>query len=447
MRASRGTRIRRAAALLGLATAPLGLLLLPAGQDAAGGAVLVAGILLASAATLWPAPPGEAVRAHPNSAGISIWVEDWSEVGRALAELRRAGIAIPAHLAANPELVQRLHATIRVTDVNAATLELMGVSDKTLLLGPLQDVVPASVQTVPRWIDAMARGDRLYRSESRVRRADGSQRDCLVTALLPRRPEDWGGIVVTVVDISDYKADQARLARVERELARATHAATVGVVTASIAHEVKNPLAAVVTNAEAALRWLRRPQPELVEAEAAIDAAVADALRARDVVDRTRLLLSNAPLVPVPLDIAEAIRDCAQLVDRDLQAAGARLVLRLEPGSHRVLADQSRLRQIITNLLVNAAQAMAGMPEPRDITVQAAVQDGWVRIDVSDTGTGIAEDRLGRVFEPFFTTKACGIGVGLAICRACVEAHGGRIWASHAPGGGAVIHFTLPAAP
>jgi signal transduction histidine kinase len=447
MRASAGSRIRRAAPWLGAATAPFGLLLLQGGQDAAGGAVLVSGIAIAAAAALWPAKPGAAVQPDPNSAGISIWIEDWTEVGRALLELRRAGIPVAEHLAANPELVQRLHATIRITGVNDATLELMGVADRRVLLGPLREVVPASAQTVPHWIAAMARGDHLYRSESRIRRADGSQRDCLVTALLPREPEDWASIAVSVIDISDYKADQARLAQVERELARATHAATVGVVTASIAHEVKNPLAAVVTNAEAALRWLRRPQPDLAEAQAAIGAAVADALRARDVVDRTRLLLSNAPLAPVTLDIAEAIRNSALLVDSELRAAGAVLVIRPEPDTPRVLADLSRLRQIVTNLLVNAAQAMAGMPEPRDILVRAARADGWVRIEISDTGTGIAAERLGRIFEPFFTTKEAGIGVGLAICRACVEAHGGRIWASNAQGGGAVIHFTLPAAP
>ncbi|WP_439597301.1 sensor histidine kinase [Falsiroseomonas sp.] len=446
-----GEGLRRAAPLLGLACAPPGLLLLQDGQAAAGGAVLAAGIALSSAAALWAGGPKakwpSSNGPEPDSAGISIWIEDWTEVGRSLAELHRAGLDIPAHCAAHPELVERLHATIRIIDVNDATLGLMGLADKRLLIGPLQQVVPASAQTVPRWIAAMARGERVYRSESRITRADGEQRDCLVTALLPQRPEDWARIAVSVVDISDYKADQARLARVERELARATHAATVGVVTASIAHEVKNPLAAVVTNGEAALRWLRRPEPDLAEAEQAIGAVVADALRARDVVDRTRLLLSNAPLAPLRLHLAEVVRDSAALVDAELRAAGARLSIHIAPETPHVRADLSRLRQIVTNLLVNAAQAMSQAPEPREITVRAMAQEGWVRVEVADTGAGIASESLGRIFEPFYTTKTGGIGVGLAICRASVEAHGGRIWATNADQGGAVIHFTLPVAP
>lgn len=437
-------RLRRAIPLLAGVTAPVGLLL--GGSATAGGWVLAAGLGLLAATHFLPVQPSAAVAPDPNSAGISIWIEDWAEVGGALAALRRAGLDVEDQLATEPGLLHRLHHSIRITDVNDATLDLMGVTEKRLLLGRLVDVVPASEQTVRSWILAMACGDRLYRAESRIRRADGSQRDCLVTALLPRDPAGFSTIVVGVVDITDYKADQARLAQVERELTRAAHAATVGVVTASIAHEVKNPLAAVVTNADAALRWLRRTRPELAEAEAAIGAVVENALRARDVVDRTRLLLSHTSHEPEALDLAAAVRDAAQLLERELVATGTELVIKVNPGTPAVLADPSRLRQILTNLLANAVQAMEGVPCPRQVRVQAARKADLVCITVADSGTGIGPDQLERVFDPFFTSREGGIGVGLAICRACVEAHGGRIWASNAPGGGAVLQFTLPAA-
>lgn len=392
--------------------------------------------------------PGSTARAAAfDGLGISIWTEDWSEVGRAIVALRAAGIDPLEHLVATPTALERLRATVRVTDVNDFTLELMGMHDKRLLIGPLAEVVPDSAQTFTRWFAALSRGDRMYRFESLVRRLDGSVRDCLVMALLPQDPEGLANLLVCVVDITGYKADQMRLAEAERTVERAFRASAMGLVTAAIAHEVNNPLAAVVTNAEAALRWLRRPNPDTAEAETAIAAAISDALRARDVVDRTRLLLSNAPARPVALDPHHAIRDAAQFIQRELRLSGAALRSEVAACTPFLLADPVQVQQILTNLLLNAAQTLADHAGPRDITLHVRPHGDGILLDVVDSGPGIPPDRLPRIFEPFYSTRAGGIGLGLAICRAAAEAQGGRIWATSTPGAGAGFHVLLPAAP
>lgn len=379
--------------------------------------------------------------------GISVWAEDWSEVGHAIVTLREAGIDPVTYLATTPGALARLHATVRVTDVNSFTLELMGMPDKRALIGPLASVVPESAQTFARWFAALASGERLYRFESRVRRLDGSLRDCLVMAELPQAPEGLSNLLVCVVDITGYKADQIRLALAERAVERAFRASAMGVVTAAIAHEVNNPLAAVVTNAEAALRWLRRPNPDIAEAEAAIVAAIAAALRARDVVDRTRLLLGTASAQTTALETHRVISEAVQFVERELRFGDVALRLDIAAGTPRILADPVQVQQILTNLLLNAAKALAESGGIREITLRAGPHPDGVLIDVADSGAGIPADRLSRIFEPFYSTRQDGMGLGLPICRAAAEAQGGRIWATSPAGSGARFHLLLPAAP
>lgn len=386
-------------------------------------------------------PPGTL-----DQTGISVWEEDWSEVGVALTSLRYAGHDPMDFLAGQPELMEALHGTVHITNVNQATLHLTGLSDTSLLIGRLADIVPDSIRTFRTWVTAMARGDRFLRVESHIRHADGSQRDCLVMVRLPTMLAEYSRILVCVADITDYKADQARLAEAERESHRAFRASAVGMLTAAIAHEVNNPLAAVVTNAEAALRWLRRASPDAAEAEGAILALIQDALRARDVVDRTRLLLARNVTRAVALDARQAAEDSLRLVEHDLRVADAEASLHAMPGLPAVMADPVQLQQILTNLLRNAAQALETTPAPREVALRMQAHRDGVLMTVTDNGPGIAADRLLRVFEPFFSTKAGGLGVGLAICRACAEANGGRLWVTSVEGVGSSFHLLLPSA-
>jgi len=378
-------------------------------------------------------------------AGISIWREDWSAVGRRILELRTLGVTdIPRWFEGRPDEKQALHASVRITDVNHYTLALMGAAEKTQLLGSLAKVLPGSLNTFSHWLGHLDRGDEVYVSESHIQRLDGTPLDCLVTAALPANIEAFSDIVVSIIDISEYKQDQGRLAEAQAEVARAQRIATMGALTASIAHEVNSPLAAITSNAGACLRWLRRPTPNILEAEDAARSVIADAERAQAVIERTRNFLARSPRASARLDLPDLARDSAKLIEREAQKHGVRLHLDLPADLPVVRGDPIQVQQVLLNLMLNAIQAMADARGGGVLRVDAAVQDDHVSLTVSDTGPGIAADELERVFQPFYSTKDHGMGMGLAISRGCIEAHGGVMWMSSEPGGGARAHFTLP---
>lgn len=378
-------------------------------------------------------------------AGISMWLEDWTAAADAVADLRRRGITdVEAHFATRPDELRALCAKVMIKDVSAFALEEAGVSEKAAVVGPLDRLLPPTDQTFVQWLVAFSRGDRFFRSEAHISRPDGSVSDTLFTAPLPTDRAGFAEIIATSLDITGYKNEQAKLLAADAEIARVARASTVGALGASIAHEVNSPLAAVIANAQAALRWLQRARPDVAEATEAVAAIVAEASRARDVVSRTRAFFSNTVLPSTPFDIVAAARESYLLVERELRNCGTAVQLNAEADLPMVVGDIVQAQQVITNLLLNAAQAMATQSTARDITVSFHQHEGHVRVEVADTGPGIDPQKLERVFDPLYTTREDGMGMGLAICRNCVDAHGGAIWASNGPAGGAVFHFTLP---
>lgn len=254
------------------------------------------------------------------------------------------------------------------------------------------------------------------------------------------------GVLETHTDITDRQAAQDALHQAQADLAHATRVATLGELTASIAHEVSQPLMAVVTNGEAGMRWLRRDPPDLAEVETALGRVIAEGRRASDIVKRIRAFLRKAPSLQDALAVGALVEEAAALVQRELVRAGIRLQVEIETGLPDVRGDRIQLQQILVNLLVNANQAMAGHAGERVLTVAASrTSDNGVAIEVADTGPGIAADHLQRLFDPFFTTKPDGMGMGLAICRTTAEAHGGRLSVESLPNQGATFRLTLPA--
>ncbi|MDX7951856.1 ATP-binding protein [Lichenihabitans sp. Uapishka_5] len=378
-------------------------------------------------------------------AGISMWREDWTAAAKAVMALRLAGVEdLESHFASRPDALRAIRASVMIKDVNSFTLEETGAPSKAAYLGSLDRLLPDTDQTFVQWLVAFGRGDRFFRSEAHVTGADGQQVDVLFTAMLPTDLTGFGDILVTSLDITAFKRAQAQLVTAETQLARRSRVATVGALSASIAHEVNSPLTAIVANAQAALRWLRRPEPDHAEAMLALEDVVRAATRARDVVARTRSFIGNAPHAPEPLDLVEAARDANLLVERDMRELGATIHLAPEEGVPRALADLVQIQQVFVNLFLNAAQAMADVPGPRDVSVAIQRRGTMVVAAVSDTGPGIAPDRRGTIFDPFHSTKPGGMGMGLAICRNCIDANGGDIWVEAAPGGGAAFHFAVP---
>ncbi|MFJ4293670.1 AAA family ATPase [Cupriavidus sp. NPDC089707] len=229
------------------------------------------------------------------------------------------------------------------------------------------------------------------------------------------------------------------------ELARTSHLTVMGTLAASIGHEVNQPLTAIVATVDASVRWLKRPQPELGEALEGFAFIRQHALRAADIVRALRALARQAPAVLAPLSPDEVLREVLVMVRPELDTHNVRAVTRLAAGATQVEADRVQLQQVVLNLVTNALDAMAGTPvEQRELLVASYREQEEVVVSVQDHGSGIAEDVLPRVFDAFFTTKDDGMGMGLAICRSIVEAHGGTLVARRRRSGGSEFLFRLP---
>ncbi len=244
------------------------------------------------------------------------------------------------------------------------------------------------------------------------------------------------------------RADHAEkaLREAQAELARVTRVTTLGELTASIAHEVNQPLAAVIANAEACLRWIDRETPDLAAARRSVEWAISDASRASEVVRGVRALANKTDIERVPLDVNDIVREVIALVQRELISHRISLRTELAPAPPMVLGDRVQLQQVIINLVMNGIEAMEPvMDRPRELVIRSRCDDAQrMLVSVTDCGVGISRDDADRLFKAFFTTKSGGMGMGLSICRSIVEAHGGRLSASRNEGPGATFQFVLP---
>jgi PAS domain S-box-containing protein len=261
-------------------------------------------------------------------------------------------------------------------------------------------------------------------------------------------------VVGFVLDLIERKRAEAeardserRYREVQTELAHAGRVATMGQLTASIAHEVKQPIAGSVTNVQAALNWLNHSTPNLKEARHALNCAVNDGIRAAEVIDRIRELVRKAPPRKDRLEINGAIREVIELARGEAVKNRVSVQMQLAEGLPLIEADRVQLQQVILNLIINAIQAMTGTSDGlRELLIRTGKADpDGVLVAVRDSGPGLAPGTLELVFEPFHTTKPDGLGLGLSICRSIIEAHGGRLWAGANVPRGANFQFTVPA--
>jgi two-component system sensor kinase FixL len=221
----------------------------------------------------------------------------------------------------------------------------------------------------------------------------------------------------------------------------------MGELTASLSHQLNQPLTAITSNALAALRFLDAPAANLVEVRDILRDIVMDAQRASDVTVAVRDMLRKDKSAHEPIDVNEVVRDTASLIASEAAARGVTVELVLAPSLPLVDARPVQLRQVILNLMMNGLEAVAGRPRanPNHLTASTRVrEDGDIQVSVIDTGCGLPDGREDQIFEPLFTTKPSGMGMGLPIARAIVDAHGGVMWAESLPGEGAAFHFTLP---
>src|SRR3984893_15471573 len=335
----------------------------------------------------------------------------------------------------------------RIIEANEAFLDIVGYAREDLVSGRLRWMELTPVE----WRDAddqniaeLKAAGNVQPREREFFRKDGRRVPVLLGATTFGDLQDEG--VAFVLNLTERKHAEEALRKAQAELAHVTRVTTLGELTASIAHEVNQPLAAVVNAAVACLRWLDRGSPDLDEARRAAEWIIKEGNRASEVIRRVRALANKTDIEKVPLDVNDVVREIIALVQHELFSHRVSLRMELAPTLPMILADRVQLQQVIINVVMNGIESMQSVTDrPRELVIRSQ-QDETRRalVTVTDSGVGISAENADRLFNAFFTTKSSGMGMGLSICRSIVEAHGGRLWATANVPHGATFQFTLP---
>ncbi len=367
-----------------------------------------------------------------SEAALQASEEKW----RSMFEASNLGISI---------IDQNLH----YVATNPAFQAMLGYTDDELQQLTPVDITAEEDRDVTRMrITELQQGERHhYETVKQYRRKDGSIMWGHVYASAVRDAQSKAKMFIgTLIDITATKQAQDALRAAQSKLAHVTRRTTMHEITATIAHEVNQPLAAIVANGNAALRWLRKTPPEVVEAAANVNQIISDGHRASEVIASIRGMFKKDEHAKVLLDVNAVIREVLELLHGELSSKRISVRTKLSRDLPQVLADHGQLQQVILNLVTNAVEAMGGNPlGSRALNVSSKPnQPDEVIIAVEDSGPGVDPKDLGRVFDAFFTTKSQGMGMGLSICRSIVESHGGRLWASGRRPHGSIFYLTLP---
>jgi PAS domain S-box-containing protein len=403
---------------------------------------------------IWVRETARAVSAVDEAPIVLVACEDITQA-KVAAEALRYNTQVLATVSDNTSsMIQLTDAEGRAVYVNPATERITGFRADELIGQSLHERLhhshrdgrpyPASECTLAR---SIASAKPIQCEETFVRK-DGTFLPVFCSATPIVHDGVARGVVVDVQDMTDRNRAQDALAQTQAELAHVTRVTTMGELAASIAHDVNQPLAAIVTNGSACLRWLAAQPPELDEARRAVERVIKDGTRAGEIITRIRALLRKAPSRKDPIDVNEAIAEVVALTRAEAQRRRVKLEIELSRDLPVVTGDRVQLQQVILNLILNAVEASSAAGDGPRETVVSSQPDAasGVMVCVRDTGVGFDEADADRLFDAFYTTKQGGMGMGLAIGRSIIESHRGRIWGAPNAPRGAVFRFTLPAA-
>ena len=380
---------------------------------------------------------------------FSAFIRDITESKLAEQKLRASELNLRQMTETIPEMLWSATPQGAIDYCNARVLDYSGFSVEELMgNGWMKLLHPDDGdQAVREWMSCVATGA-AYRVEVRIfRAADRMYRWCVMSALplrdQPGRILKWYG---TIVDMHDWKRAQEELRNMQAELAHVTRVMTMGELTASIAHEVNQPLAALVASGDSCAAWLAADPPNIAKARTAAERIVHAATQASEVVQRIRTMFRKSSSIRSPVTINEVIEEAISLIQSQLLSKRIALRTNLAENLPVVTGDRVQIEQVILNLAINGMEAMAEVDEPARWLF---IQSQWahrteIQVSVADSGPGLDPSVAARLFDPFFTTKTDGIGMGLSISRSIIEAHGGRLWAAANQPHGAVFHFALP---
>jgi len=328
-------------------------------------------------------------------------------------------------------------------------IELFGARDASEILGfsRFRHIHPDAFL---RGLESRWRGEPIYQEEDKIVTLDGRVINVLMTATRPGLITDPDISLMGIIDITERVRAQEMLQRVQAEFAHAARLSMLGQLTASIAHEVNQPLAAIVTNGEVGLRLLNRSEPDLAELRELTKGVVDDSRRAADVIVRVRAMATRRAPERTLLSLDEVVREALTFLRHEVQSHGLIFTHHPNPAAPKVFGDRTQLQQVIVNLTVNAIQAMTQTGTTRrTLVIRTTLSEPHALCcTFEDSGPGIKPDHLDHLFDSFFTTKDAGMGLGLSISRSIIETHGGRIRADNESAyGGARFSFTFPAKP
>jgi PAS domain S-box-containing protein len=334
-----------------------------------------------------------------------------------------------------------------VTSWNVGATNIFGYEAHEMIGRPITCIIPSELQAEEAEIlRRIGQGGRIKNYKTVRHGKDGKRIDISLTVspVLDQSGKVIGASMVAR-DITAEKRAEAELQQVRDELARVARVTTLGELTAAIAHEVNQPLTAVISSGNACLRWLSHETPKAEAARKSVERVISEGNRAAQVIKRLRALVQKAPALRERLSINEAITEVLPIIDVEIRRNSISLRTDLASDLPRIFGDRIQLQQVILNLMLNAIDAMSGTAPPRDLLVTSARGElNGVLVAVRDSGTGLDEKSLDRLFEAFYTTKAQGMGIGLAVSRTIVQTHGGSLWARPNEPRGAVFAFTLP---
>lgn len=383
-----------------------------------------------------------------DSAGFAIWESDWTEAIRISCLSRPTEINLRDWLAGNPEIVNAVLASATICNANEAAAILWGAASREALVGLNWNCLfmDCAIEPLAGMITALDEGATRVECEVQARALDGRVLDLVLRISVSSADAPWSNLLIMAADVTERNDARRRAEHAHAERAHEARVSMLGQLASSIAHEVNQPLTAIINYGKSAKRFLDRPKPDLRELDVCLEKILSNSTRASDVVARVRGLARKTSPETTPLNLVELIDETIGLIQREAQSHSVTIVRPRSSSIPTIFGDRVQIQQVLINLIMNSIQAMAGTTaRSRELRIDMrATAAKFVEVSITDCGGGFPAEREGRIFEPFFSTKAEGMGLGLPICRSIVESHGGSIQARNNSLNGSVVTFTLP---
>lgn len=380
---------------------------------------------------------------------LALWQVDSRCMIPVFEKIIAAGVVdINSYLNEHPEIVEFACDSVIVSEANLEAMKLMGAEERPeAFLRPVRYIFEATPGSAQRVIVGHFEGKRNYTEVMKVRTFDGRLIDVLFTVTYPNAPERLDVSFLSMQDLTGKLEAEAQIRKLQADYARAARVSTFGELASCVAHEIKQPLAAVVMNGEAGERWLTGERPDPDRALKLLKRMVASARRASDIIDGIHTLIAKHKPERVMLDIEKVIDESLLFVRHDLEAKSIELDFMRGTRGAQAFGDRVLLQQLFVNLILNSIQAISGAQGANRKIRIATNADSTARmvvVEIHDSGPGIPDEIANRIFESFFTTKGDGLGIGLSLCHSIVSAHEGWLTAHNHDEGGAIFRIRLP---